>query len=70
MTTTEWEYDRHVEHEGKTYHLWQRQDREGFTVWNLTHQPSADSGLDFVKPGGGFVYTSLEGLCKITGMKL
>lgn len=61
----EWEYDRHIEYEGKTYHLWSAPHREGFTAYAVTHQPPAGAKIDFVKPPKecGF-FTSLEAVMK------
>lgn len=58
---TEWEYDRTIEgRNGKTYHLWKCEHREGHTAYQLTHQPANGSGRDFVKPQGSGHFTNLE----------
>jgi hypothetical protein len=66
----EWEYERHVEHEGKTYHVWSAQHREGYTAYQLTLQPDSKTGLDYVKPTGNAHFTSLEAITRRTGIEL
>jgi hypothetical protein len=68
--TTEWTYVRQVEYLGSVYHLWSCIHPEGYTAYQVTHQPSGGAGLDFVKPKGSGHYTSLEGLAAKTGISI
>lgn len=70
-----WEYDRHLEYGGKTYHLWtakvEAKDSlcgEAYDAYHLTHQPPAGSKIDFVKPMDDHHYVGLDGLTKTTGI--
>ena len=62
-----WEYEKHVEYRGKTYHLWSAIHREGYRAFTLTHHP-ADTMAPFVKPQGSGHWTSLESVSKRTGI--
>ena len=62
-----WEYEKHIEYMGKTYHLWSAIHREGYRAYTLTHQPS-DPTIPFVKPKGSGHWRSLEGVSKTTGI--
>jgi hypothetical protein len=48
----DWEYNHHVEYQGKTYHVWKAIHREGYTAWAITAQPETALVLSYVKPIG------------------
>lgn len=65
-----WEYDGHMEFQGKTFHVW-RWDREndcnppepGFVMYQVSPQPLNGKG-SFYKPKGKSGWTSLEAFNK------
>ena len=61
MFLTEWEYDGHLEHDGRVYHVWCCQHHEGYAAYALTHQ----SKTGFIKPQGTGHFVSLDPLVKI-----
>jgi hypothetical protein len=65
---TDWVYEQTIEHQRKTWHLWECLHREGYTAYQLTPQPEREAGVDYVKPLGSSHFTSLEGLIRRTGM--
>ena len=62
-----WQYDRCVEHQGRTFHIWRYDHAEDYTAWVLTGQRPDGSP---VKPGpGGGHWTSLHRLIERHGLQ-
>ena len=67
---TPWEYDSVHDLGNRTYHLWRCKHREGYTAFALTHQPSNDSKIDFIKPKGTAHWVGENGLYAKMGIKV
>jgi hypothetical protein len=60
---TEWIYEQTLEIRGMCLHVWSCLHHEGYTAYQLTHQPK-DPRVSFVKPQGSAHWVTLEGLSK------